>query len=84
VSLLVLEEGATGEVGDEGIGTAALIGYFLVRYLLGLRSYSAGTPGGIFAPLLAVGALWGTVVHHLVHPLVPALGSHSPASRSSG
>ena len=41
---------------------------FLVRFLLGPWSYAAGTPGGMFAPLLLVGtafgALFGGVVHH--------------------
>ncbi len=44
---------------------------FLVRFLLGPWSYAAGTPGGMFAPLLLVGtafgALFGGVVH-IVHP----------------
>jgi CIC family chloride channel protein len=31
----------------------------LVRFVAGPLSYSAAVPGGLFAPLLAVGALWG-------------------------
>ncbi len=42
-----------------GIAINALIVYFLVRFLLGPLSYSSQTPGGLFSPLLAVGALWG-------------------------
>lgn len=34
-------------------------GYLLVRMVAGPLSYSAAVPGGLFAPLLAVGALWG-------------------------
>jgi CIC family chloride channel protein len=30
-----------------------------VRFVAGPLSYSAAVPGGLFAPLLAVGALWG-------------------------
>ena len=41
---------------------------FIVRFLLGPWSYSAETPGGMFAPLLLVGtafgALFGGVLHH--------------------
>lgn len=36
-----------------------VIGYLLVRFVAGPLSYSAAVPGGLFAPLLAVGALWG-------------------------
>lgn len=39
------------------IGTLALL--LLVRWFLGPLSYSAGTPGGLFAPLLVVGASIG-------------------------
>lgn len=34
-------------------------GLLLVRLVAGPLSYSAAVPGGLFAPLLAVGALWG-------------------------
>jgi CIC family chloride channel protein len=34
-------------------------GVLLVRFVAGPLSYSAAVPGGLFAPLLAVGALWG-------------------------
>lgn len=34
-------------------------GYLLVRFAAGPLSYSAAVPGGLFAPLLAIGALWG-------------------------
>lgn len=36
-----------------------VVGYLLVRLVAGPLSYSAMVPGGLFAPLLAVGALWG-------------------------
>lgn len=36
-----------------------VVGYLLVRLIAGPLSYSAAVPGGLFAPLLAVGALWG-------------------------
>lgn len=50
-----------------------------VRFGIGPLSYSAGTPGGLFAPLLAVGAVWGAQVHGIVGPLLPALG-HQPST----
>jgi chloride channel protein, CIC family len=53
--------------GDE-IAQSALSGHltlallpaiFLIRFALGVVSYAAATPGGLFAPLLALGALAG-------------------------
>lgn len=38
--------------------TAALLA---ARFLTGPLCYSAAVPGGLFAPLLAIGALWGTL-----------------------
>lgn len=43
-----------------GAGTlAALPLAFLLRFALGAVSYSAGTPGGLFAPMLVLGAQFG-------------------------
>jgi len=61
------------------IGTGALAWYFLARFLAGPWSYSAGAPGGLFAPLLAVGAVWGALIHQLAEPLLPALGTQPTA-----
>jgi CIC family chloride channel protein len=38
---------------------SVVIGYLAVRFIAGPLSYSAAVPGGLFAPLLAMGALWG-------------------------
>ncbi|TWE12857.1 ClC family H(+)/Cl(-) exchange transporter [Rudaeicoccus suwonensis] len=46
-------------LGRASFAVPALVFYFVVRFLMGPLSYSAGTPGGLFAPLLALGALWG-------------------------
>ncbi len=42
-----------------GIGLTALPLIVAVRFPLGPLSYAAGTPGGLFAPILAVGACLG-------------------------
>ncbi|WP_424217235.1 ClC family H(+)/Cl(-) exchange transporter (plasmid) [Streptomyces sp. BI20] len=49
-----------------------LLLYLAVRFLAGPLSYAAATPGGLFAPLLALGALWGVLAHVLLAPLLPA------------
>jgi chloride channel protein, CIC family len=36
-----------------------VVGILAIRFIAGPLSYSAAVPGGLFAPLLAVGALWG-------------------------
>lgn len=46
-------------LGGHRIILPVVVGYLLVRFIAGPLSYSAGVPGGLFAPLLAVGALWG-------------------------
>ncbi|MFE7183611.1 ClC family H(+)/Cl(-) exchange transporter [Streptomyces erythrochromogenes] len=61
-----------------GLTAAALVVCLAVRFVAGPLSYAAATPGGLFAPLLALGALWGTLTHELVSPLLPA-GAAGPA-----
>jgi CIC family chloride channel protein len=48
---------------------------FLLRFGLGAVSYAAQTPGGLFAPLLVLGAqsglLYGAVCHHWFPSMIP-------------
>jgi len=55
--------------GGESVAQSAIVnsipwgmlcGLLLVRFSLTIASYSSGAPGGIFAPLLALGALLGS------------------------
>ncbi|MDF2825738.1 MAG: Cl-channel, voltage-gated family protein [Mycobacterium sp.] len=46
-------------LGGQQIILPVVIGYLLVRFIAGPLSYAAGVPGGLFAPLLAIGELWG-------------------------
>jgi len=46
---------------------------FVVRFGLTLTSYGTGAAGGLFAPLLALGALLGLGFGHLVHIFLPPL-----------
>jgi CIC family chloride channel protein len=60
--------------GGSGMVVPAALGYFLIRFVTGPLSYAAGTPGGLFAPLLALGALWGVLGHAAVAGL-PGVGA---------
>lgn len=52
-----------------------LLMYIVMRFVAGPLSYAAATPGGLFAPLLALGALFGTAFGHLAQLFVPGLGT---------
>ena len=55
-------------------GTLALVPVaFLVRFALGAVSYAAGTPGGLFAPLLVLGAQSGLLFGAACHMALPSL-----------
>jgi CIC family chloride channel protein len=45
--------------------------YFVVRFCLNILSYGTGAPGGIFAPLLGMGALLGLGIGQIAHMWVP-------------
>ena len=51
----------------------AILLLFASRFLLTTASYGTGAPGGIFAPLLVLGALLGLGVGHVAHDLMPAV-----------
>lgn len=59
-------------VGSVSLGSLAVI--IVVRSLVGPFSYAAGTPGGLFAPLLVVGAAAGALLAGAGTALVPDLG----------
>lgn len=50
---------------------ALVFGYLAVRFIAGPLSYSAALPGGLFAPLLAIGALWGVGFVGIVDAMWP-------------
>ena len=57
-----------------GTGFASAIPIVLsLRFLLGPASYAARTPGGLFAPLLTLGALIGFLLGSLCQEAFPAL-----------
>jgi CIC family chloride channel protein len=58
--------------GSMPLDTIAL--FFLARMAIGPLCYAAGTPGGLFAPLLAVGAAFGALFAGLVDVAMPVVG----------
>jgi CIC family chloride channel protein len=57
-----------------GTETLALLpAIFLLRFVLGSLSYAAGAPGGLFAPMLVLGAQLGLMFGAACHFLLPAL-----------
>lgn len=57
----------------DGIVLEAVPLFFILRFLMTITSYATGAPGGIFAPILALGALLGLFVGGTVHRLLPAV-----------
>ena len=45
--------------------------FFFARFVLTAASYGTGAPGGIFAPLLVLGALLGLALGQITHKLAP-------------
>ena len=57
-----------------GVGTLVLIPlFFLIRFGLGAVSYAAATPGGLFAPMLVLGAQLGLLFGILCQFVIPSL-----------
>ena len=48
-----------------------LIGYLVTRFVAGPLSYAAPVVGGLFAPMLAIGALWGVLFTGLADTVLP-------------
>jgi len=74
--------------GGDGLTQSALNGaaplmwlplIFLLRVAMGHASYAAGTPGGLFAPLLVLGAQAGLLFGASCAQLFPGLGIPAPA-----
>ncbi len=57
-----------------GVAVAAVGWYLVARFVLGPASYSAQTAGGLFSPLLAVGALWGALAFEVADQFLSGPG----------
>jgi CIC family chloride channel protein len=61
-------------LGTAQRGLAAIALLFAVKFLLTAISYASGAPGGIFAPMLVLGALLGSALGRVVGMASPDLG----------
>lgn len=52
-----------------GMGFAALLVLFAVKFLFSMMSFGSGSPGGIFLPLLVLGSIVGGVFSGITAPL---------------
>jgi chloride channel protein, CIC family len=59
-----------------GTVTLTLLGILALRTAIGPLSYAAGTPGGLFAPLIVIGALAGALFATALGGLWPSLHLH--------
>ena len=48
-------------LGGTQFALPVILGYLVLRFLAGPLSYAAPVAGGLFAPMLAIGALWGVL-----------------------
>jgi CIC family chloride channel protein len=63
-----------------GVGTLAMIPLlFLIRFCLGAVSYAAATPGGLFAPMLVLGAQLGLFFGRLCQFAFPGISIQAEA-----
>jgi len=69
---------ASQQILNGGLPLGALFIIFAVRWVLGPLSYSVGTPGGLFAPLLLVGAVLGAIFAGVFNALAPEVLALSP------
>ena len=63
------------------IGLAVIPLYLVLRFLMTASSYGTGAAGGIFAPMLAIGALLGLGVGELFRDWLPRLCHKRRCSR---
>ena len=63
--------------GSEALVMVALV--FILRFGLGALSYAAGTPGGLFAPMLVLGSQSGLLFGALCKYWFPSMAPHPTA-----
>ena len=78
LSFLLPDGGGAGEqiiqpLVAQSLGTQALLVLLLVRLVATLASYAAGTPGGVFAPILGLATIAGLGFVEAADRLMPGL-----------
>jgi len=72
--------GGGGALAEQALSGAITLRWLplllLARFALTMISYGSGAAGGIFAPLLVIGAFGGLATGGLAHAVAPALAPH--------
>jgi chloride channel protein, CIC family len=63
--------------GTMGVALGSLVVLIVVKFALSVVSYSSGAPGGIFAPMLLLGAFLGAALGKAAVMLSPSLASQT-------
>jgi len=69
--LLGIGHNLTEKIMNGELPLKILVWFFIARFVLTILSYNTGIPGGIFAPMLLLGALLGGIFHHVVEYFQP-------------
>lgn len=59
----------------ERLTLAFLLGLLVLRFVTTMGSYGSGAPGGVFAPMLALGTISGVAFGHLAQRVAPGIES---------
>ena len=63
--------------GEGGVGIKVLLVLLVVKFIFSIFSFGTGAPGGIFLPLLVLGAVTGGLFTEIVSPLVGYTNTYS-------
>lgn len=58
------------------LSTSLLFFLLIMRFFTTVLCYSTGVPGGIFAPMLALGALLGTIIYSVLNTFIQDISLH--------
>lgn len=64
-------------VGEGGAGVKVLLILLVIKFIFSIFSFGTGAPGGIFLPLLVLGAVTGGLFTEVVSPLVGYANTYS-------